>query len=478
MLQAIFYARFHPVRGPSIIHQYPPTSILPPPSSATPPLIDWSSISAYVIPPYDLCNRSFSILSGSHRVLGFPISLEDPEYDRNRFTFNICFIIDEKENTQPWEQIVRKTGKFFESIEKDDCVLQIEEDLKGLKLAGEEGYPEKEVGTVAYLLERIWEDLNGFGECCVQLPGWGMTTLNLRYDEPEEREGKKGKLKVRVWDVPVLIRALPKREEWTWDLTLERVGQWVDGIRCVGRIAEVADVEVKLVKRCVRELVLLRRAVVLDVFHFGAIYTCTKDVVGFGRDEEAQTECREYVAVPKETEGEDKSALPTKDNLIMLYTALQPGTPLRDFCLEHEHALQNIDIRRFITFGVLKGFLRRIHKYALALENTTAPLLPGEKKRSGSSRISGDDAVREMDRAYRRAALSSGWATPPLSITQSGSLGQLRRSEGELMHDRIMFYLDGGQPLDRACVEMGISEKGFLERVRHGKFGEVVLFNK
>lgn len=382
----------------------------------------------------------------------------------------------------PWEQIVRKTARFFESIEREDCVLQIEEDLKGLKIAGEEGYPEREVGTVFYLLERIWEDLRGFGECCVQLPGWGMSTLNLRFEEEEEEiEG----VKVRSWDVPVMIRSLPEREEWTWDLTLERVGGFVDGVRHVGKIAEVADVEVKLVKRCVRELVLLRRAMLLDIFHFGAIYTATKEVVTFVLDEEMQDECRAYVAMPPATnddddnDNNDQTDLPTRETLIDLYTSLQPGIPLRDFYLEHSTSLAKIDIRRLITFGLIKGFLRRIHKFALST-SLTSPL-PGEKKRSGS-RPSGDEAVREFDRAWRKAALSSGWATPPQgpppTLSGSGSLGGSRRTEEEARREKLGFYLDGKSPLDRACADLGVGEKGFLERVRGGRFGEVVLFNK
>lgn len=388
---------------------------------------------------------------------------------------------------------MRKTARFFESIEREDCVLQIEEDLQGLKIAGEEGYPEREVGTVFYLLERIFEDVNAFGECCVQLPGWGMSTLNLRFEECEE-EGVAAR--VRSWDVPVLIRGLPAKEEWTWDLALERVGGFVDGIRHVGKIAEVADVEVKLVKRCVRELVLLKRAMVLDIFHFGAIYTCTSRVVEFVRDEGGmQAECAAYVAVPSppkpnhEKDNDNNPKLPSKEILIDLYTSLQPGIPLRDFCLDRAEVLANIDIRRFITFGIIKGFLRRIHKFALSTEistyNSTTPL---EKKRSGgggssSTRYSGDEAVREMDRAWRKAALSSGWATPPQGppptlMAGSGSLGGMKRTEGEMMQERLMGYLDGGWPLERACVEMGVSEKGFLERVRGGRCGEVVLFNK
>lgn len=407
--------------------------------------------------------------------MGFPISLEDPEYDRNRFTFNLCFVLDEATPAGPWEVLVRKTARFLESVEREDCVLQIEEDLKGLKLAGEEGYPEREVGIIYYLLERILEDLNQYGECCVQVLERGGSTLNLRF---EEEEDKKEKVKVQTWDVPVLVRGLPEKEEWTWDLTLERVRGYIDGVRHVARIAEMADVEVKLVKRCVRELVLLRRAVVLDIFHFGAIYTCTKDFVSFVRDTEMQDECRAYVTLPPAEDSEEPRTPPTRETLIDLYISLQPGISLRDFCLAHASDLTHIDIRRLITFGLLKNFLRRIHKFALATTPSSEP--SPDKKRSGgsSSRLSGEDeAIKQMDRQWRKAALSSGWATPPSGpppTLMSTSFGGSRRTEEEERRERLGWYLDGRQPMDRVCVEMGLSLKQVRERFGKG----VVVFDK
>ena len=122
-LKAIFYARFHPERGPSIIHQYPVRSIIVPKSSAGEALLNFSNISPYVIPPYELCNRFMSITSDDHQILGFPVSLEDAKYARNRFTFNVCFVLSEQIDPRPFEQIVRKTAYFFKALEGEDGLL-------------------------------------------------------------------------------------------------------------------------------------------------------------------------------------------------------------------------------------------------------------------------------------------------------------------------------------------------------------------
>ncbi|KAK4627057.1 Nitrogen permease regulator 2 [Fulvia fulva] len=485
MLRAVFYARFHPERGPSVIHQYPPSSIV---STSRPndTLIKWSEISAYIIPPYDLCNQPLGICVDRHRVLAFPVSLEHEDYHRNRFTFNICFVLGEDDDATLWDPIVRKTARFLTSAEDDHCFLQQEEKIAGLKWAGDEGYPVDGLGQVHGLLRDVFEGLNTYGECSVRIND--ANVLNLRLEAARSASPK-----VRAWDVPLLIRDLPSREVWTWDLTLKRIHTYIDGIKHVQKIAELADVELKLVKRVVKELVYHGRATLLDIFHFQAIYACTETVTVLLNDEELQDECRYYItkstgATAPHLEGKDleKDVPPTRQQVVELYTLLHPGLQLHEYCLTHRDRLTGVDTRRLITFGIIKGFLRRVHKLALALEpqHPTSPL--AEKKRSGSStskskpRSSEDAAAREYHRAWRRAALTSGWATPPSAPPPAG-LGRSYKSADHVRSEedeRLRSYLDGGHCMDQICVEMHMSERKVVERLRSGRLGDVVLFNK
>lgn len=499
MLQAIFYARFHPERGPSVVHQYPNNTIIIKSSSPhlhhESTLVNWSEISSYIIAPYDLCNQPLSICNNGHRILGYPISLEHEYYHRNRFTFNVCLVLAEEADAKPWEHILRKIARFCIALEWDSCLLQTEEDLPGLKLAGEVGYPGEEgAGKVYRLLKRVFEDLNAYGETCTRVDD--VHVLNLRLELKRECALVSPE-KVRCWDVPLLVRSIPAQSEWTWDLTLHRVHAFIDGIRHVRKIAELADVELKLVKRAVKELVHHGRAILLDIFHFQAIYTCTDEITYFIHDTDLQDECRQYLSsIPDPTDhgkssSETGADLPSRDHIILLYAHLGPGLQLQEFCLTHESSLTNIDVRRLITFGIIKGFLRRIHKYALALDHHR-PLSPvstrsviqtassSGNKSARSGPTSGDEASREYDRAWRSAALSSGWATPP-SNPHPSSRSQSRRSADQMrteQDERLRAYLDGKCCMDQICVEMKMSEKKVLERIRSGKLGEVVLFNK
>lgn len=51
--------------------------------------------------------------------------------------------------------------------------------------------------------------------------------------------------------------------------------------------------------------------------------------------------------------------------LFELYTSLRHGKLLRQWITENKNALGGIDIRRFISFGVIKGFLYRVHRYPI-----------------------------------------------------------------------------------------------------------------
>ena len=263
----------------------------------------------------------------------------------------------------------------------------------------------------------------------------------------------------------------------------------MDGIKHVRRIAEIADVELKLAKRAIQELLYHDRVMLLDIFHFQAIYTLTRDFAWFVQDEEMQEECCKYIVVDPTTnplaapgaKAAGDTDTVAKDVLIDLYTLLSPGIAVHEFIMMHQERLSNIDIRRFITFAVIKGFLRRVHKYAIALSpsTSTTPAFTSNSSPSKSKPKSNEDAVRDFDRAWKKAALTSGWETPPekpppLAVGSARSAEEVRTEEDE----RLRGYLDGRHCLDEICVEMGVNEKKLIERVRSGKFGDVLVFSK
>jgi hypothetical protein len=62
------------------------------------------------------------------------------------------------------------------------------------------------------------------------------------------------------------------------------------------------------------------------------------------------------------------------------YLGLQYGTTLKQFCLNSLHQVNTIDIRRFISFGLVNGFIRRVHRYAY-LPPTEKHILPRQLRK-------------------------------------------------------------------------------------------------
>jgi hypothetical protein len=319
------------------------------------------------------------------------------------------------------------------------------------------------------VLREVFEQVNRYAECCVRVSA--TQVLNIRL----EKSGREtlGTKRVSAWDVPLLIRKLPDQQGWTWDLVLEKVHPFVDGVNHVKRIARLADVDVKLVKRAIRELVLHERVMLLDIFHFQAVYALTGDFALFTGNSEVIDECREYVAIdPKDGMFakvldkhviDESAGIPDRAAILELYSILKPGLSVADFCLAHQNQLANIDVRRFITFGVIKGFLKRMHKYALALD-------PPDMQ------VAAQSTVTDLDKAWRKAALSSGWATPPMDAVSLQE--KLETEDQRARHEgaKLVKFLDGEHCLDQICVEMGMHEKEVLGKVKSGKFGEVIVF--
>ncbi|KAL4401979.1 Nitrogen permease regulator 2 [Malassezia pachydermatis] len=137
-LEATFLSIFHPVDGPKVLFQMPEYTFQDAPSaSATPDtlptqrqklMLDFISMSDYVIPKGPLCGRlikwvvsSNASVNGrrrSYKVLGHPVLLDGSEkYERNHFIFNLCFVFTADSDVRPYEPIVRKCARLLRQLE-------------------------------------------------------------------------------------------------------------------------------------------------------------------------------------------------------------------------------------------------------------------------------------------------------------------------------------------------------------------------
>ncbi|KNC99135.1 nitrogen permease regulating protein NPR2 [Spizellomyces punctatus DAOM BR117] len=371
LLLAIFYSEFHPTQGPKVTFEVPENFVtsasasstshgastaislqsaqtsnsspsLPPATlmsqpSAPEPILDFDSISEYIIPKPELCNRLVTISTPYYKLMGYPVSIKDQKYERNALLFNLCFVFEKDANTISYEQVVRKMARVLKSLEVESEFLS----------------NANTKGAILNIMEQLLEDLNSYSECQIPINDANMINIKLfpKYPDPPP---------VHDYQVPVLIVDLEKVMDKYWDMTMRRIVPHINGVHFVRKIAEIADVDVTLVRIAIQHLLYYGCVKLVDIFQFGNVYAIRPSISYLLRSPESQAECVQFVAQPE-------SSPPAFALLFSLYCALKPGLSIREWTEENHMWALNIDVRRFILYGVIKGFVYRVHKYPVWL---------------------------------------------------------------------------------------------------------------
>lgn len=174
----------------------------------------------------------------------------------------------------------------------------------------------------------------------------------------------------------------------TWDLTMKKVIKQIDGIKDVRRIAHDADVALDLTKIALQHLLYYDSILMLDLFLFSNIYAPTPEVNDFLADRDGmQDECANYVYI-------NGPRLPNF-YLCRLFTSLCTSRTVKEWLKLHIDqgfpVLNFVDVRRFIQFGVIKGLIYRVHRYAVS-PSYLHSLITGQNKV-----ISGDIMQKYLD---------------------------------------------------------------------------------
>jgi hypothetical protein len=325
---------------------------------------------------------------------------------------------------------------------------------------------------------------------------------------------------VYAWHVPLSTVDLTSIATSS-DLTLCRITPFINGISSVAQIAQLADTDLGLTRKAIQHLLYYGCVLLLDIFQFAAVYAPTPEMGTFVEDEEAQDEAVRYVCMGtyrrlQEGEGSDTEGKKEewgwrsrevgvdKARVVHLYTTLRQGMTLKHWCAEHHILLSGIDVRRFVTFGIIKGFLYRVHKYVVApsvLGGTLTPQSHRSHRGGGHGHkhvefqnghepevIDRRYSVPAGDRAFLgRESIGGLYSRRPSVDGDAGDAsqhghhhtnghgnGEGGKREGNLPLAR---YVDGLHCLDEVCTELGMSEKRVLEKMR-AAFGDLCVVHR
>ncbi|KAI9817183.1 MAG: Nitrogen permease regulator 2 [Pycnora praestabilis] len=428
MIKAIFFCKFLTREGPKVLHQVPDGSIVTTASATQPSLFEFASVSEYLIPRQEFCDRLVTVCINHYRILGYPVCITSRKYDRNEFIFNFAIVLEEEADMSSYQSVLRKLAKLFRSLEEQGQFLSKDEADGGAK--------------VYALCEMILEDLNNYCECMIPIGLFLHRHLRIhaksRKDESNTINIKLFPMyphppPVKSWHVPLSTVRLESLMDVNWDLTMQKIVPHINGINSIRRISELADADYNLTRKAVAHLIYYGCLLMLDIFQFSAMYSVTAEISLLIEDKSTQEECVRYITSTTFGYAEDELE---HTRIIGLYGSLKQGQTLKNWCIEHKAELSGIDVRRMITFGIIKGFLYRVQKFAIATSN---------------------------------GASTNGLVTRGHSGAKSGKPG----IRGELP---LTKYLDGTHCFDEICTELQLSEKDVLTKLKG--YGDVQIVHR
>ena len=437
-----------------MLHQVPAHSIGLSATATGPALFQFPAVSSYIIPRQEFCSRPLAVVANSYRILGHPICLRSPTYPRNEFIFNFCVVLDATADFFPHRAVTLQLARLLRTLEEQSRFL-----------SRDGAAPNS--GKIYALCEILLEDLNNYGESMIPIDP--ANTLNIKLFPARGPPPP-----LLPHHVPVSTVPLAALVDENWDLTMLRILPYIDGVRSVRQIALCADADYRLVRKAVSHLLYYDCVELLDIFRFSAIYAPTPALADFIESDDAQGECARYIATPGPL-----SLIATGAQLAELYCALHQGQTVRSFYMEHADALAGIDLRRFITFGVLKGILYRVQEYAIATSSTphhshrfsrarTQQAQRRWKHATGARLEAGEEG--EAERNKRREGGQSGKTKGMPMLINSNSKPRHETSSA-IPRQVLGKYLDGTHCFDEICTELMLPERVLRAALLEGQEG-------
>ncbi|KAL1132145.1 hypothetical protein AAG570_010102 [Ranatra chinensis] len=330
-IRCIFLCEFHPIAGPKIMCQVPDDFI----SKEV-----FEAVSVYLIPKAQLLRSTLTITVCKIKILGFPVRIDNKNYARNFFYFNLCFVCDSWARTVQYEPVVKKLSDYL-------TVLEVESSFLSQR---EANYCQEK--RLIDMLDQVMVGLNSEGMCTL-IEGNSSTHLKvvkIRSDPPP----------VLDHQVPVFVESLESFQGEQWDLTTQQILPYIDGINHVAKIAAEANVENNLVKTCLQNLVYYLVVSMVPIFQYSNSYAVTPKLRKLAVDRKLQEDCLRTVA---------KSGwqLPNFRDVFKLYCSMTHGTTIKDLCIRYNPSSLRIDERKLVQFGVVENLIRRINKYPVLL---------------------------------------------------------------------------------------------------------------
>ncbi|CAK8689336.1 unnamed protein product [Clavelina lepadiformis] len=329
-IECMFFSEFHHKQGPKITHQFPPNYV-------TNERELLQAVQDYLIPKSGLKQKLITVNAIGKKVIGCPVFIDDPHYQRNGYIFNFGLVLANIHKSSPCIPLIKKLSSYMTELERESYFVS-NETTKSL---------------IPEILKKMLTELNEKGSCSI--PVNKSTTIYLKVFPPCISPPD-------VYDhhVPILTISKDDFDLEEWDLTTQLVLPFIDGFRHVKKIAMLADADPNLIRICIQNLAFYNQIKLISIFQYSNMYITTAKLNQIMENPRLQSECLRFIA-------KKGHQLPTLHDVMTLYCGLSPGVKVQDLCLRHQNEMTRVNEQKLIQFGLIHNLIRRIHMYPVKI---------------------------------------------------------------------------------------------------------------
>lgn len=254
-------------------------------ASSSSPLSIFKACSEYIIPSSDeLTGNILNLSTHDIHLLTRPTIIHNQKYERNNLLFCVGFVLRRKEDPRPFRPVLSKLARVLRDMEVEHEFLSRNQDNN----------------CHSNLLQTVLCSLNSSDknyECNVV--AGHSNVLNLKLYRPPHTQP----IPLPDHAVPILLQ-----RDWQhdWDLAIIWVSLHIDGSMNAKQISKVAEVDMEMVRACLRVLKHHGVIALIDMFFYSNRYELTNKSSELLSDKKIMDDAVSFVAKrrPRDTNKE------------------------------------------------------------------------------------------------------------------------------------------------------------------------------
>lgn len=244
-------------------------------SGSAPSTSIFDSTSDFIITGNELTGNIVNLSAFNMHLLTRPTSIHDERYERNSLLFCVGFVLRRSEDPRPFRPLLSKLALTLKRMEMETHFLSVQHSRSQLQ----------------HLLDRILVSLN-----CTH---WetnlvvNNNILNLKLFHPPRNPATP----VPDHAVPILLRRDWQVQLYDWDLAINWVVLHIDGVANARQISKKAEVDMEMVRNCLRVLKHHGIISLVDMFFYSNRYGSTRRAAAMlaGHEASLLQDAAEYV---------------------------------------------------------------------------------------------------------------------------------------------------------------------------------------